>query len=119
MLSYRMNMKRLYIATPINARTEKTLEEKKLAAKHRVNMLKEIISEDERFDEYTELVSTFDISTIGSMTSEEQALGMCVTAVLESNAIYLDHGWTGSKGCNLEYRAAKLYDKKIYEHDKL
>lgn len=24
-----------------------------------------------------------------------------------------------SKGCNLEYRAAKIYDKEIYEHDKL
>ena len=110
---------RLYIATPINARTERTLAEKKQAAKHRINFLKEIISEDMRFRNFTEIVSTFDISTIGSMTTEEQALGMCVTAVLESDGIYLDHGWTGSKGCNLEYRAAKLYGKIIFEHDKL
>ena len=110
---------RLYIATPINARTEETLAEKKLAAKHRINLLKEIISQDTRFRCYTELVSTFDISTIGSMTTEEQALGMCVTAVLESDAIYLDHGWNGSNGCNLEYRAAKIYGKAIYEHDKM
>lgn len=27
--------------------------------------------------------------------------------------------WQSSKGCNLEYRAAKIYDKEIYEHDKL
>lgn len=110
---------RLYIATPINARKEKTLEEKKRAAKHRINLLKEILSEDSRFSEYKELVSTFDISTIGSRTTEEQALGMCVTAVLESDAIYLDHGWGGSNGCNLEYRAAKIYGKKIFEHDKM
>lgn len=110
---------RLYIATPINSRTERTFAEKKLAAKHRINLLKEIISEDERFQKYDELVCTFDISTIGSMTSEEQALGMCVTAVLESDAIYLDHGWNGSNGCNLEYRAAKIYGKTIYEHDKM
>lgn len=110
---------RLYIATPINARQEKTLEEKKRAARHRVNLLKEIISDDKRFAEYGELVSTFDISTIGSRTTEAQALGMCVTAVLESDAIYLDHGWNGSDGCNLEYRAAKIYGKRIYEHDKM
>ena len=32
---------------------------------------------------------------------------------------YLDHAWQSSKGCNLEYRAANIYDKEIYEHDKL
>lgn len=35
------------------------------------------------------------------------------------DAIYLDHAWQSSKGCNLEYRAAKIYDKEIFEHDKL
>ena len=95
------------------------MEEKKLAAKHRVNLLKELISTDMRFRHYDELVSTFDISTIGSLTTEAQAVGMCVTAVMESDAIYLDHGWTGSKGCNLEYRTAKIYEKVIYEHDKM
>ena len=33
--------------------------------------------------------------------------------------IKTDHAWQSSKGCNLEYRAAKIYDKEIYEHDKL
>lgn len=31
----------------------------------------------------------------------------------------IDHAWQSSKGCNLEYRAAKIYDKEIYEYDKL
>ena len=29
------------------------------------------------------------------------------------------NAWQSSKGCNLEYRAAKIYDKEIYEYDKL
>ena len=110
---------KLYIATPINSRTEKTLEEKKRAAKHRINLLKEVISNDARFRQYNQLVSTFDIKQIISTTTEEVALGHCVTAVLQSDAIYLDHGWNASKGCNLEYRTAKIYGKVIYEHDKM
>lgn len=110
---------KLYIATPINSRTEKTMEDKKRAAKHRVNLLKELISSDMRFRQYDQLVSTFDIKQIISTTTEEVALGHCVTAVLQSDAIYLDHGWNGSNGCNLEYRAAKIYGKVIYEHDKM
>lgn len=110
---------RLYIATPINARTENTLAEKKKAARHRINFLKEIIWEDERFEDYDELVCTFDIKDIVEGTTEEEALGKCVTEVLKSDAIYLDHGWNVSKGCNLEYRTAKIYGKIIYEHDKM
>ena len=108
---------KLYIATPINARKEKTFNEKRRAARHRVELLKEVISEDERFRGY-ELVSVFDYKGVGR-NAENFMLGVCVTLVLDSDAIYLDHGWQASKGCNLEYRAAKIYDKAIYEHDKL
>lgn len=110
---------RLYIATPINARPEKTFAEKKRAARHRVNLLKEIIGDDDRFGKYNELVSTFDNRAITDDTTEEEAVGLCVMEVLKSDAIYLDHGWNVSKGCNIEYRAARIYGKKIYEHDRL
>ena len=50
---------------------------------------------------------------------EEKAMSRCIYHVLTSDAIYLDHGWTASKGCNLEYRASKIYGKQIFEHDKL
>ncbi len=108
---------RLYIATPINARKEKTLQEKLRAARHRVELLKEILSEDESFKGW-KLVSTFD-NPVSEDVDENSALALCVHSVLESDAIYLDHGWQGSKGCNLEYRAAKIYGKQIYEHDKM
>ena len=106
---------RLYIATPINARKEATMKEKLRAAKHRVELLKEMLSEDPRFEEYT-FRSTFSLP---EQSDENVALSMCVFCVLGADAIYLDHGWQSSKGCNLEYRAAKIYGKKIYEHDKM
>lgn len=108
----------LYIATPINARRERTFDEKYRAAKHRVELLKEILSIDEYFMNY-DFRSTFDIDMPDGRDKENIALSMCVLAVLRSDAIYLDHGWQGSKGCNLEYRAAKIYGKTIYEHDKM
>ena len=106
---------KLYIATPINARKEPTMKEKLRAAKHRIELLKEVLSEDERFNGY-EFHSTFNLP---KQSDENAALAQCVGAVLRSDAIYLDHGWQGSKGCNLEYRAAKIYGKQIYEHDKM
>lgn len=108
---------KLYIATPINARKEKDLLEKLRAARHRVELLKELLEEDERFVDY-DMISTFDLPH-GANLPEEAAISSCVFAVLTSDAIYLDHGWEGSKGCNLEYRAAKIYGKQIYEHDKM
>lgn len=110
---------KLYIATPINARKEKTLKEKLRAARHRVELLKEVIKEDDRLSGYDVVVSTFDQDKPKARDEENVALAMCVLAVLRADAIYLDHGWQGSKGCNLEYRTAKIYGKTIYEHDNM
>ena len=102
---------KLYIATPINARQEPTMREKLVAAKRRVEMLKAILADDVRFKKY-ELISTFDFNDM--YDTEERAMSRCIYHVLISDAIYLDHGWTASKGCNLEYQTAKIYDKQIF-----
>ena len=102
---------KLYIATPINARQEPTMREKLVAAKHRVERLKEILADDVRFKKY-ELTSTFDFNDM--YDTEEKDMSRCIYHVLTSDAIYLDHGWTASKGCNLEYQAAKIYGKQIF-----
>ena len=102
-----------YIATTINARQEPTMREKLVAAKHRVEMLKAIIANDIRFKDY-ELISTFDFNYMNDV--EEEAMSRCIYHVLISDAIYLDHGWTASKGCNLEYFTAQIYGKLIFEH---
>ena len=104
---------KLYIATPINARQEPTRLEKLVAAKHRVEMLKAILADDVRLKDY-ELISTFDFNDMND--TEEKAMSLCIYHVLTSDAIYLDHGWTASNGCNLEYLTAKIYGKQIFEH---
>ncbi len=106
---------KIYIATPVNARQEKTFELKKIMAEHRIQALSEIIGCDDRFQNcitcgFPDVVTTDD---------EARSMGECIQAVIEADAIYLDHGWQASKGCNLEYRAAKIYGKDIYEHDRL
>ena len=105
---------KLYIATPISARQEQTMRDKLVAAKHRVEMLKESLADDVRFKNY-ELISTFDFNNMYD-ADEEKAMSRCIYHVLTSHPIYLDHGWTVSKGCNLEYLTAKIYGKRIFEH---
>lgn len=108
---------KIYIATPINARSERTFKEKYNAAKNRVAVLMKLIHDFPQF-RGSRFTSTFKINALDEV-SETEALGRCISTVLECDAIYLDHGWQSSKGCNLEYRAAKIYGKTIYEHDKL
>ena len=108
---------KLYIATPVNARREQGIRNKVKAARQRVRALKDIFKSDPRFYGYT-FISSFDVNKTTDV-SEAIAMGRCTQAVMECDAIYLDHGWQASKGCNLEYRTAKIYDKEIYEHDKL
>ena len=109
---------RVYIATPINGRHDgRDFKEKLALAKHSVEVLKMILSDNPAF-KGCEFVSTFDIHH-GSMPAEHKAMGDCIALVMTCDAIMLDHGWLQSKGCNLEYRAAKIYGKEIFEFDKL
>lgn len=109
----------MYIATPINGRHDADSFDEKLAkAERRIGHLKQILRDEPAFKDY-EFTSTFDIHDDGEMPPESEAMGDCIALVLECDAIYLDHGWLQSKGCNLEYRAAKIYGLEIFEHDKL
>lgn len=112
--------KRLYIATPINARLERDFTSKYLAVKSRVEELKKLLfatGSDARFSEYDEIVSSFDLNPLGEC-SEAHAMGRCIEAVLESDAIYLDQGWKASSGCILEYSTARIYGKTIFKYEK-
>lgn len=103
---------RIYIGTPVNARKEATLEEKRKAAHRRCRMLKAWLK-----DEYpdAEILTPFDAVPLEAKVTEPEAMGRCITLELTCDAILLDRGWTASTGCNLEYRAAKLYGKKIID----
>lgn len=37
-----------------------------------------------------------------------------IEGLLECDVVYFAPGWVDSKGCNLEYAAAKIYGKTIY-----
>lgn len=43
----------------------------------------------------------------------EAVIGTDITALLCCDAVYFCNGWETSKGCLLEYQAAKIYGKEI------
>ena len=108
--------KRMYIATPVNARSEATLDLKREAAHRRCVGLKAVLEID--FPDW-EIVTPFDVTRHFGEVVEAEAMGACITLLLTCDAIYLDRGWTASKGCNLEYRAAKIYGLAIMDHNKM
>ena len=107
--------KKVYIATPVNARKEATLEEKRQAAWHRVAILvRECAGE---FPD-AEFHSAFDndIAPLWKPApSEAVIMGKCVQRVMECDMVIMDKGWNESRGCGIEYRVAYDYDKEIYK----
>lgn len=103
---------KIYISTPVNGRRESTFEKKRIAAYHRAETLRAYMK-----DEYpdAEVITPFDIIPLKETIAESTAIGLCVKTVLECDTILLDRGWQTSKGCNLEYRTAKIYGKEIID----
>lgn len=106
------NPMRIYISTPISGRGEPSFEEKRQVAYRRVKMLSAYIAEE--WPE-AEIRSPFDAVPLNEECSESVAIGRCINIVLTCDAILLDRGWNASRGCNLEYRAAKIYDLEIID----
>lgn len=102
---------RYYISLPINARKEKTFKEKYAAAKRHCLLMKEHIRR--HFDKDAEFVTPFEV-TYDAMP-EANAMGKCITALLQCDIIALDADWRESKGCQLERYAAMIYDKGAVE----
>ena len=102
---------KIYLSTPVNARSEKDFEARKRGALLRCEALRQRTRE--AFPGW-QAVSPFDVNPIDEPVSEEEALGRCVTALLECDALLLDTGWTKSKGCSLEFRAAQIYGKRVF-----
>ena len=103
----------IYISTPINGRKEPTMEEKRQAAKKRVEALSLLVSN--LTQEEDRIISTFDLNEEGC--SESEAMAKCVAAVIEADAIVMDSGWKSSKGCTVEFYTAKTYGKVIFYHE--
>ena len=108
---------KIYIATPVNGRKEKTLEGKRAAAYRRVCEVKKILLE--RYPD-AEVHSSFDSNIApmdaaqlkrmyGGMPTEAQVMGKCVQCVMECDLLCLDYGWSQSRGCKTEFDVAYHY----------
>jgi hypothetical protein len=109
---------KVYISLPVTSREEKTRHEQVEAAKKRVEFLKGYLDNFVSFGDNPEFVSVFDLDYSEDLT-EAVILGRCVTAVLDCDAIYVDLGWRNSKGCTLEYLAARTYQKRLFDMDEI
>lgn len=106
-------MSTIYIATPVTSRPEPTLERKMHAAKFRIETIKRLMRDDQYFQKY----STITHTNLDEVRAEPDVMGSCIRAVLSADAIFMDNGWTHSRGCRLEHTAARLYNKKIYYYE--
>lgn len=43
-------------------------------------------------------------------------MGRDIEALMGCDAIFLTTGWCESRGCQLEWRCAEIYHKKIFQH---
>ena len=106
-----MKRMKIYIATPVNARNEETLEEKREKAWDRMCEIRKQLHK--RYPD-AEFHSSFDahiapIDKPVTMMTEATIMGKCVTEVMECDMVVLDYDWQQSKGCRLENRTAQIY----------
>lgn len=105
---------KIYIATPVNARKEETLEEKRLAAYYRIcEIQKQIHAKLPK----AEFHSSFDehIAPINKecWKSEAMIMGECVSEVMECDMLVFDWGFSRSKGCMLARYIGIKYRKIV------
>lgn len=111
-------MKKIYLATPVNGRKEKTLREKMKGALSQVQKMARYI-----IKQYpdAEFFSSFEIPIVRAfvndhdvvLSSEAKIMGECVRMVMECDMIVLDDGWECSQGCTVERFVAMQYGKQV------
>lgn len=104
---------KIYLASPVNGRKEKTLKEKQKAAMKRIDEMADYLV---KFYPDAEFMSSFNIIGVKYHVddlSEAVIMGACVRMVMESDMVILDDGWERSKGCTVERFVAWEYGKKV------
>lgn len=103
-------MKKVYFATPVNGRTEPTLAEKKGAALARCV---EVRNHLKRLHQDWVICYSFMVCPINQRLTEAEAMGWCITLLMECDMIILDDVplplYAKSRGCLLENMAAQIY----------
>lgn len=64
------------------------------------------------FQKDYDVVTPFDVVQSTS-TPYNVAMGKCVAALLDCDAIYLCKNWQNSKGCMAEMQIALVYEKEV------
>lgn len=109
---------KIYIATPVNARKEATLEEKRERAYDRMceirKQLHKCYPDAEFHSSFDEHISPMNIELTKKMygmglPSESVIMGKCVQMVMECDMVVLDYDWQMSNGCSLENCTAQIY----------
>lgn len=103
-------MKKVYFATPINGRKELSIVDRLWNALHRCQ---EVRAKLKAAHPDWIVCYSFMVCPIHEELSESEAMGRCVTLLMECDALILDDGWMGSAGCNVERSVALNYGKKI------
>jgi nucleoside 2-deoxyribosyltransferase len=109
---------KIYLATPVNGRKEKTLHEKMKAALANIQAMAKIVI---KAYPDAEFMSSFEIPDIRALVnnhpvalpSEARIMGECVCMVMEADMIVLDDGWECSQGCTVERFVAMQYGKQV------
>lgn len=95
-----MSKKKVYISLPITGRP--IVEAKRLA-----KAAKKILTE-----KGYSVITPFDVCQ-ETDAPYSYYMGKDIMSLLECDCVYFLHGWEKSKGCLLEYAAAKIYEKKM------
>lgn len=109
---------KIYLATPVNGRKEKTYATKHSGALKRIQEMAKYIRT--QFPD-VEFMSSFDIHSVRRMIRypeypkplESEVMGECVRMVMEADMIVLDDGWECSQGCTVERFVAMQYGKQV------
>jgi nucleoside 2-deoxyribosyltransferase len=109
---------KIYLATPVNGRKEKTLHEKMKAALANIQAMAKIVI---KAYPDAEFMSSFEIPDIRALVNnhpvalptEARIMGECVCMVMEADMIVLDDGWECSQGCTVERFVAMQYGKQV------
>ena len=106
-------MMTIYLATPVNGRKEKSLDEKRRKAYERIKMMEQYLRP--KFGE-ANFVSSFDFAPLDGVIdwTEASIMGACVEMVMSSDLVILDsENSLNSKGMIVESYVARIYGIKV------
>ena len=107
---------KIYLATPVNGRKEKTLDMKLAMAKVRINTMKCVLQK--KYPD-AEFMSGFTVCPIDKHLPESVIMGGCVRLVMESDLVVMDENWRDSRGCWVEQTVAQQYGIRIESYARL